>query len=163
MTPQQVVLVQRSFEKLVAMGEPAWDGFYIELFAIEPLLKRMFKDDMHEQRKKLLAALALAIRALHAPAEILDPLKALAVRHVGYGVKPDHYTYMGNALLRTLEKGLGDDFTPELHNAWVAAFQTLATIMKEAAYGQNQTAPLDGAHRGPLAGHAVAAKWIIPM
>ncbi len=90
---------------------------------------------MHEQRKKLLAALALVIGALNAPAKILDPLKALAVRHVGYGVRPEHYTYMGNALLRTLKKGLGEEFTPELRNAWLAAFQTLASIMKEAAYG----------------------------
>jgi len=82
MTPQQVELVQQSFEKLAAMGDPAWDGFYIELFAIEPSLKRMFKGDKHAQRKKLLAALALVIGALRAPAKILDPLKALAVRHV---------------------------------------------------------------------------------
>jgi hypothetical protein len=84
---------------------------------------------------------------LNAPARILDPLKKLAVRHVGYGVKPEHYTYMGNALLRTLEKGLGEDFTPDLRKAWVAAFQTLTAIMKEAAYGPaiTKSAPLAGA------------------
>ena len=70
---------------------------------------------------------------------ILDPLKALAVRHVGYGVRPEHYTYMGNALLRTLDKGLGEEFTPELRGAWMAAFRTLASIMKEAAYGTVKT------------------------
>jgi Globin len=96
MTPQQVALVQESFEKIAAMGEPAWQGFYAELFAIEPSLKQMFKGDIGEQRKKLLAALALVMRALHAPATILDPLKSLAVKHVGYGVKPEHYTYMGH-------------------------------------------------------------------
>ncbi len=74
MTPQQVELVQQSFEKLAAMGDPPWDGFYIELFAIEPTLKRMFKGDMHAQRKKLLAALALLIGALSAPAK--DPRSA---------------------------------------------------------------------------------------
>ena len=163
MTPQQVLLVQQSFEKLAAMGAPAWERFYSELFMIEPSLKRMFKGDMHEQRKKLLAALALAIRALNAPAKSLDPLKALAVKHVGYGVKAHHYTYMGNALLRTIERGLGKDFTPELRNAWVAAFQTLATIMMEAAYGQNPS----GTKRRRLtvpteAGRAVAEMWIIP-
>ena len=161
MTPQQVELVQHSFDKLAALGEPAWDGFYVELFAIEPSLKRMFQGDMREQRKKLLAALARVIRALSAPAGILDPLKALAVRHVGYGVKPEHYTYMGNALLRTLEKGLGEEFTPELRNAWVAAFQALATIMKEAAYGTVSTKmhPLPV----PTVVSSRSEKWIIPL
>lgn len=138
MTPQQVALVQESFEKIAAMGEPAWQSFYAELFALEPSLKQMFKGDISEQRKKLLAALALVMRALHAPATILAPLKSLAVKHVGYGVKPEHYTCMGHALLRTLNNALGDEFTPELRTAWAAAFQTLATIMKEAAYGRSQ-------------------------
>jgi hemoglobin-like flavoprotein len=160
MTPQQVELVQRSFEKLTAMGETAWDGFYNELFAIEPSIRRMFKDDVHEQRKKLLAALALVIGALNAPARILDPLKKLAVRHVGYGVKPEHYTYMGNALLRTLEKGLGDEFTPDLRKAWMAAFQTLTAIMKEAAYGPAITK----ARRlpAPVVETASGETWMIP-
>jgi hemoglobin-like flavoprotein len=161
MTPQEVELVQQSFAKLSAMGEAAWDGFYNELFAIEPSIRRMFKDDVHEQRKKLLAALALVIGALNAPARILDPLRTLAVRHVGYGVKPEHYTYMGNALLRTLEKGLGEDFTPELRKAWVAAFQTLTTIMKEAAYGPVRTTarhlPAPAVETPP------AETWMIPL
>ena len=108
---------------------------YDELFAIDPSLRKMFKSDMSEQRGKLNAALALVIRSLHAPEKILAPVKSLAVKHVGYGVEPVHYTYVGNALLRTLAKGLGDKFTPELRQAWVEAFGTLANIMKEAAYG----------------------------
>ena len=42
---------------------------------------------------------------------------------------------MGNALLSTLKKGLGREFTPELCDAWVEAFRMLAKVMKEAAYG----------------------------
>ena len=65
----------------------------------------------------------------------MQPAQNLAVKHVRYGVKPEHYTLVGNALLRTLKKGLGAEYTAELHDAWVAAFRTLANIMKEAAYG----------------------------
>jgi nitric oxide dioxygenase len=93
---------------------------------------------MHEQRKKLLAALAMVVRSLHAPAQIVGPAKALAVKHVDYGVTPIHYTYVGNALLRTLKKGLGGQFTPELCDAWVEAFRMLADVMKTEAYGLNR-------------------------
>ncbi len=135
MDARQVALVQQSFEKVAALGEAAAELFYSELFTIDPSLRTMFKGDMHDQHKKLLAALAMVVRSLHAPAAILPAVKTLAVKHVQYGVTPIHYTYVGNALLRTLKKGLGEQFTPELRDAWTEAFRMLASVMKEAAYG----------------------------
>lgn len=135
MDTRSITLVQQSFEKVATLGEKVAEIFYGELFAIEPSLKKMFSGDMGEQRKKLLTALALVVLSLHAPQKILGPVETLAKKHVGYGVKPIHYTYVGNALLRTLQKGLGEQFTPELRNAWIEAYGALADIMKEAAYG----------------------------
>jgi hemoglobin-like flavoprotein len=137
MDAKQVALVQQSFEKAAALGEQVADIFYNELFAIDPDLRAMFKGDMREQKKKLLATLGLVVRALHTPEKIIGPAQNLAVKHLDYGVKPEHYALVGNALLRTLRKGLADQYTPELHQAWVAAFKTLASIMKEAAYGED--------------------------
>jgi hemoglobin-like flavoprotein len=135
MDTHSVTLVQRSFETAAKLGDKVAEIFYGELFEIDPSLRTMFKGNMEEQRKKLLSALALVVRSLHAPQAILEPVKALAKKHVAYGVEPIHYTYVGNALLRTLHKGLGDQFTPELREAWTEAFRMLADIMKEAAYG----------------------------
>jgi nitric oxide dioxygenase len=135
MDARQVALVQKSFEKAATLGDQVADIFYSELFAIEPRLRSMFKGDMKEQKKKLMATLALVVRSLHAPEKIVGPAQKLAVKHLDYGVKPEHYTVVGNALLRTLKKGLGEQYTPDIHDAWVAAFRTLAGIMKEAAYG----------------------------
>jgi hemoglobin-like flavoprotein len=136
----QITLVQQSFEKVAALGDKAAELFYEELFAIDPSLRKMFTGDMAAQRQKLLAALALVVRSLQSPEKILNPVKQLAVKHVGYGVLPMHYTFVGNALLRTLKKGLGADFTPELCDAWVEAFRMLAKIMKDAAYGAGEHA-----------------------
>ncbi|MFO1183679.1 MAG: globin family protein [Bauldia sp.] len=135
MNARQVTLVQQSFEKVAPLGEKVAEIFYDELFAIEPSLKKMFKGDMKEQRKKLLTTLAMVVRALHTPDKIVGAAQALAVKHVAYGVAPEHYTYVGNALMRTLKKGLGAEFTQELFDAWVEAFRMLAKVMKDAAYG----------------------------
>jgi len=135
MDARQVALVQQSFEKVAALGEQVADIFYNELFAIDPSLRSMFKGDMHEQKKKLLTTLAFVIRSLHTPEKILKPAQNLALKHVDYGVQPVHYTFVGNALLRTLKKGLGAEYTSEVCDAWVEAFRTLARIMKDAAYG----------------------------
>ena len=137
MDSQQIALVQQSFEEAAALGEKVAEIFYDELFAIDPSLRSMFKGDMHEQRQKLLSALALVVRSLHTPEKILGPVQKLAIKHVDYGVRPEHYTYVGNALLRTLKKGFGREFTPGLSDAWVEAFRMLAKVMKEAAYGSS--------------------------
>lgn len=135
MDARNVGLVQQSFEKVAALGLKASEIFYAELFAIDPSLRSMFGSDMGDQHKKLLAALAYVVRSLHAPEKILNSVENLARMHVEYGVRPEHYTYVGNALLRTLKKGLGSEFTPELCDAWTEAFRALARVMKEAAYG----------------------------
>ncbi len=142
MDAHQIALVQQSFEKAAALGDKVAEIYYAELFAIDPSLRKMFKGDMREQRQKLLSALALVVRSLHSPEKILNPVKKLAIKHLDYGVQPEHYTYVGNALLRTLKKGLGPEFTPELRNAWVEAFRMLAKVMKQAAYGHGR---LEGA------------------
>lgn len=144
MNANDVALVQESFKAVGALGEPVAELFYAELFAIDPSLREMFGEDMREQHKKLLAALAMIVGSLHAPEKIIGAAKALAVKHVDYGVEPVHYTYVGNALLRTLKKGLGDQFTPQLRDAWVAAFRLLADVMKSAAYG-SEAAEVKGA------------------
>jgi hemoglobin-like flavoprotein len=138
MDAHQIDLVQQSFEKVAAMGSKAAELFYAELFAIDPSLRSMFKSDMQDQHKKLLSALALVVRALHTPDNIIGAAQKLAVKHLDYGVEPQHYTYVGNALLRTLKKGLGSEFTPALCDAWVEAFRMLAQVMKQAAYGSPQ-------------------------
>jgi hemoglobin-like flavoprotein len=138
MDERKVALVQQSFEKVAKLGVKAAELFYAELFAIEPSLRSMFKGSMQEQHTKLLSALALVVRSLHTPEKILAAVQKLGVKHLDYGVQPVHYTYVGNALLRTLKKGLGPEFTPELSDAWVDAFRLLAQIMKEAAYGAAQ-------------------------
>jgi nitric oxide dioxygenase len=135
MDSRQVQLVQRSFEQAAALGEKVAEIFYAELFAIDPSLRRMFKSPMPEQGRKLLATLAFVIRSLHQPDKILGPAKALAVKHLDYGVEARHYVLVGNALLRTLSKGLGPGFTPEVRAAWISAYQLIADVMRDAAYG----------------------------
>ena len=140
MTPDQVKLVQQSFAKVAPISDTAAVLFYGRLFEIAPSVKAMFPADMTEQRKKLMATLAVVVGGLSDLPSILPAASALAKRHVGYGAKPEHYPVVGGALLWTLEKGLGDDWTPELASAWTAAYGTLSGFMIAEAYGRSQAA-----------------------
>jgi nitric oxide dioxygenase len=140
MTPQQVALVQESFAKVVPISETAAVLFYDRLFEIAPQVKAMFPADMTEQRKKLMATLAVVANGLGNLAPILPAASALAKRHVSYGAKPEHYPVVGAALLWTLEKGLGDAWTPEVAEAWTTAYATLSGYMISEGYGSAQAA-----------------------
>jgi hemoglobin-like flavoprotein len=140
MTPDQVKLVQQSFAKVAPISEAAPVLFYDRLFEVAPAVKAMFPTDMTEQRKKLMATLAVVVNGLGNLQSILPAASALAKRHVSYGAKPAHYPVVGAALLWTLEKGLGDAWTPEIADAWTAAYDTLSRFMIAEAYGRPQAA-----------------------
>jgi hemoglobin-like flavoprotein len=140
MTPDQVKLVQQSFAKVAPISETAAVLFYDRLFEIAPQVRAMFPADMTEQRKKLMAMLAAVVSGLANLESILPAASALAKRHVAYGARAEHYPVVGSALLWTLEKGLGEAWTPELAAAWTAAYGTLSGFMIAEAYGRSQAA-----------------------
>jgi hemoglobin-like flavoprotein len=140
MTPDQVTLVQRSFARVAPISETAAVLFYDRLFEIAPSVVPMFPTDMKEQRKKLMATLAVVVGGLSNLDSVLPAASALAKRHVSYGAKPEHYPVVGAALLWTLEKGLGDGWTPDVAAAWTAAYGTLSGYMISEAYGRSEAA-----------------------
>ena len=140
MTPDQVELVQQSFAKVAPISETAAVMFYDRLFEIAPPVRAMFPADMTEQRKKLMATLAVVVNGLGNLESVLPAASALATRHVSYGAKAEHYPVVGAALLWTLEKGLGDAWTPDVAAAWTAAYGTLSGFMISEAYGRRPQA-----------------------
>lgn len=132
-TPTQKRLVQDTFGLVVPIAPTAAALFYQRLFEIDPALRTMFKGDIGEQGKKLMQALALAVKSLDRPEALMPVLQDLGRRHAKYGVTDAHYDTVGAALIWTLEKGLGERFTADVREAWVAVYQVVATTMKVAA------------------------------
>jgi hemoglobin-like flavoprotein len=135
MTPEQVALVQGSFAKVAPIADKAAALFYGRLFEIAPVVRPMFPADMTEQSRKLMTTLAMVVNGLSNLESVLPAASSLAKKHVGYGVKEEHYAPVGEALLWTLEKGLGADWNTETKAAWTAAYGTLSGFMITEAYG----------------------------
>jgi hemoglobin-like flavoprotein len=133
MTPTQIAHVQRTFSLVVPIKEKAAELFYNRLFTLDPSLKPLFKGDITEQGRKLMAAIATVVTGLTDLPKIVPIAQDMGRRHVGYGVKDAHYDTVAAALLWTLEQGLGKEFTPEVREAWTQAYTTLAGVMKAAA------------------------------
>lgn len=135
MTPDEVTAIKHSFAKVVAIADQAATLFYGKLFEIAPAVKPLFRHDMTEQGRKLIATLAFVVHGLDNLQSIMPAVSSLAKRHVDYGVKAADYEPVGAALLWTLEQGLGAQWTPELAAAWTNAYKVLSEFMIAEAYG----------------------------
>lgn len=129
MTPHQIMLVQTSFGKVAPIAATAADLFYGRLFEIAPEVRRMFPDDLSEQKKKLMAMLGTVVGGLTRLETLMPAVRALGARHAGYGVTAEQFAPVGAALLWTLERGLGEAFTPEVKDAWATAYRVLSQTM----------------------------------
>ena len=132
MTSNEIALVQTSFARIAAT-EAAADLFYARLFDIAPTLRELFPADLREQKRKLMQMIATAVGGLNHLDRIVPAVKALGARHSGYGVTAAHYAIVGEALLWTLERGLGEAFTPEVGAAWTKVYGVLAATMQAGA------------------------------
>jgi hemoglobin-like flavoprotein len=133
MTPEQIVLVQRSWRQVLPIADTAAEMFYTKLFSMDPALKPLFSGDMKTQGRKLMAMIGTAVNGLSKIDSLVPAVQDLGRRHVKYGVKDAHYDTVAGALLWTLEQGLGDGFTPDVKGAWTTVYGVLSTTMKDAA------------------------------
>jgi hemoglobin-like flavoprotein len=133
MAPEHVRLVQSTWVKVLPIKETAAQVFYERLFEMDPSLRALFQGDMRQQRDKLMQVIDAAVNGLSHLERIVTAIQDLGRRHVDYGVKDPHYGTVGAALLWTLDKSLGREFTTEARNAWATVYSILATTMQEAA------------------------------
>jgi len=133
MTPENIALVKDSWRQVLPIQDTAARLFYGRLFELDPSLRPLFRGDMAEQGRKLMTMINMVVTSLDNLAPLLGAVEDLGRRHVAYGVTDAHYDTVGSALLWTLGKGLGEQFTPPVEAAWIEAYTTLASVMKQAA------------------------------
>lgn len=132
MDKQTIHLVEDSWKKVEAIAPQAAALFYTNLFESDPTLKELFKGDMTEQGKKLMQMIGAAVGKLNDLETLVPILQNLAMRHDSYGVEDKDYQSVGAAFLKTLEQGLGDEFTADVKNAWASVYGVMADVMISA-------------------------------
>ena len=133
MTPEQISLVQSSFDRLGSQLPAMAARFYQELFARDPALRPLFATDMAEQQPRFAAKLTEIVHSMPCRDDLLTHTRALGARHARYGVRATDYQTVGAALLAALAATLGDSFDPSTRQAWELAYNLVAETMLEAA------------------------------
>src|SRR5258706_9740630 len=140
MTHYQIALVQWTWKQVTPIADTAAKLFFGRLFELDPSVKPMFKGEPVEQGRKLMKAIDAAVNGLQHLDRLVPVLRGLGARHVGYGVRDEHYATGGEALLWTLKQGLGGAFTHEVHDAWAAAYELLSGVMGQGAAQARESA-----------------------
>jgi len=137
--------ILESWRRVVPIAETAADLFYGRLFEIAPEYRALFPEDLTAQKRKLVTMLSFVVKSMDWSDERwrdeVDPeqdlclvVLAMGRRHaVLYRIPEDSYGPVGEALLWTLEHGLGPAFTPEVRAAWTKLYGAVSTTMKVGA------------------------------
>ena len=128
LTTAQIELIRDSFHRLEPDAEVA-EMFYDRLFDIAPDLRSLFRSDMTGQGMRFMRTLRVIVQNLDEPEALHPYLQRLAQGHAAYGVKPEHFHPMGQALIWTMRQALGEDFPEGADAAWEAAYDGLAHEM----------------------------------
>lgn len=143
LSPDQASALQSHYDAIWRNRTAVSVAFYDALFEIAPETRALFKGNMTLQRKQLMAAIGFIITEIEKPDVILPAVKSLALNHVGYGVEPRHYEFVGIALERSLEQTFGNEFTPRLREAWRVAYEVLSGVMIVEAYPRLEATTAD--------------------
>ncbi|HEV8549969.1 MAG TPA: globin domain-containing protein [Polyangiaceae bacterium] len=150
-------LVRSSFRLVVPIADTAADLFYKRLFELKPEYKMLFVGDIAAQKRKLVRMLAFIVKSLdYGDAQWRDDVPpeqdlmlvvlALGRRHTElYRIPNESYAVVAEALLWTLDYGLGEAFTAEVRSAWTRLYTLLAQTMRLGTAAVDRNAALGGA------------------
>lgn len=133
LNPDQILIVQETYLTFATNAQRAGKIFYNRLFELDPSVRALFKGDMDAQAIKLMQMVGTAVNALRKPNILQQAVSELGKRHVDYGVKPEHYDIVGEALIYAIQVQLKDNFTADVESAWRAVYGELARISIEAS------------------------------
>jgi hemoglobin-like flavoprotein len=133
MTPEQITLVQTSYQRLGPRLPELAARFYVELFRRDPALRPLFTTDLAEQQVRFARKLTELVEAIPRLDDLLVHTRALGARHVDYGVHAADYQTVGAAILDALAAVMGDDFNAETRQAWIVAYNLMAETMLDGA------------------------------
>jgi hemoglobin-like flavoprotein len=116
-------------------------AFFRNVFRIAPGALQLFSfrdvPNLYESKElkthavKVMSTVGVAVAGLNEVAKLIPVLVMLGKKHLTYGVLPAHYDVVGQALLETLEMGLGEHWTPAAKHAWGAVYGTVGAVQVE--------------------------------
>ena len=134
LTPDQVKIIKATVPVVKEHGNTITTVFYKNLLTENPTLNNIF-NTANQVNGHQPAALATALYAYASNIDDLGVLSPFVERvchkHASLYITRDQYDIVGTYLLAAMKQILGDALTPEIHDAWAAAYVQLANLMAD--------------------------------
>mmetsp|Transcript_12412 Transcript_12412/g.19417 ORF Transcript_12412/g.19417 Transcript_12412/m.19417 type:complete len:160 (+) Transcript_12412:1670-2149(+) len=137
-TLQRRMLIMKSWKQLTKDPELGLKVF-INIFTLAPgavklfsfrNVKNLFKSyQLKTHGDKIIQIFGQVVSNLDNLEYVKPTLALFGEQHIGWHVKEDHFGVMAQAVVMALADDLGDDFTPECQEAWVAIYNIITEIM----------------------------------
>ena len=127
MTPDQITIVQKSFQTVFLQKAEIANAFYEHLFDAMPSARDMFQNDMQQQKEMFATMLVMTVRLLNRQDELEEVVKRLVHVHGRFEVTKSQFAIAGGSILLALRDVLAEDFTPQVEEAWQQATQELVS------------------------------------
>jgi hemoglobin-like flavoprotein len=125
------VLLKQSFALVLDRAPDLTARFYDVLFERYPEVQPLFSRNPRGRQEQMLAsALTAVIDHLEDASWLGEQLAALGAKHAAYGVRPEMYDWVGDALLTSLAAAAGPDWSDELRGQWAEAYGTIVSLMR---------------------------------
>ena len=150
MTSLEIALIRRSFARAFMAKANIAKCFYADLFLRAPDLRRIFPREMGPQQDKLNDMIATLVRESHRGESLSGPLRNMAIRHVAYGARPEHFPFLRDALVHALRTQIPGGLVQAEVEAWIAGFDWVAGQMipaMEAELAERRSAAIIGSDR----------------
>jgi hemoglobin-like flavoprotein len=105
-----------------------YDVFYAYLEEHGGDLKHVFRSSMHV-RGRVLVHISAGMRTMLAAENIAEKVLALTKTHRRFGVKLEHFDCVGRGLLHAMERTSGENWSPEIDDAWRRMFSHSSVIL----------------------------------
>lgn len=131
LTADEITRVRTSFDRVFANSNDMMTAFYDRVFELAPEVRPMFPADLSALKRDFISKLAVLVGSLDPKTGLLGGADILGRNHLRYGAKAEHYPVVGEALLWSLARGLGSDWTDEMEEAWRKLYDVVAQRMIE--------------------------------
>lgn len=132
LTISQVKIIKATVPVLAEHGNTITTKMYADMLDANPDLKNVF-NNVHQKSGHQPRALAGALYAYAANIDdlgVLSPaLELICHKHASLYIRPEQYATVATNLLAAMKTVLGEVATPDIMDAWGAAYWQLANIM----------------------------------
>ncbi len=168
LTQHHIEVVKSTIPLLSSAGTAITDHFYRRMFSHNPELLDIFNaSHQHSGAQKAALFEAIAGYAHHIDnvGALTTVIERIAQKHTSFNIQAHHYPIVGHHLIETLRELAGDAFTPDVEEAWSAAYGVLADVFiarEKAIYNEHsqQKGGWTGERRFIISQKVPESRWV---